>query len=118
MKTNFRKAGDMIIVDFSGHISFESNVPLRDHLQDLIKVLRSDRLTPRVIFNFEGLEFVGSSCISSFIQTLREFNSLSPTQPRYCRVASEFQKIIRAFDEEQVFAFYDDEERARRSFDQ
>ena len=118
MKTQFRKSGDAIVVEVSGQITFESNLPLKDHLYGLAKALRTDSSPTRVIFNLEDLEFVGSSCISAFIQTLKEFNSLSPTRPRYCGVGSEFQKIIRAFDNEQDFAFYDDEAGARRSFDQ
>ena len=53
----------------------------------------------------------------AFVQTLKEVNRDAPTRPRYCNVKSEFKKIIEAFDEEQAFEFFDNEERARNSFD-
>jgi hypothetical protein len=33
-------------------------------------------------------------------------------------VGSEFQKVIRAYDEENAFEFFETEERAKRSYDQ
>ena len=66
----------------------------------------------------EKLEFVGSSGISSFVQTLKEFTAVAQTKPRYCNVKSEFRRIIKAFDEEDLFQFYETEDRARKSFDQ
>jgi hypothetical protein len=33
-------------------------------------------------------------------------------------VKSEFQKVIKAFDESNAFEFYDNEERAKKSYDQ
>jgi hypothetical protein len=50
------------------------------------------------------------------VQTLKDFNRRSPTKPRYCNVGSEFQKVIRAFDDNEEFDFYDTEERARRKY--
>ena len=76
-----------------------------------------DQSPKKIIFNFENLEFVGSSGISNFVQTLKEVNARSSFRPRYCNVRSEFQKIIRAFDEAQEFEFFETEERARSSFD-
>jgi hypothetical protein len=33
-------------------------------------------------------------------------------------VRSEFRRVMQAFDEEELFEFHDNEERARKSFDQ
>lgn len=128
MKTEIRKSGDTIIVSMGGTLDFETAIPLREELASVIRHTRkytqgtgASARGPadlKIIFNFEELEFVGSSGISSFVQALREFNAAAPSRPRYCNVKSEFRRVIKAFDDEQAFEFFDNEERARRSFDQ
>lgn len=117
MKTQIKKQGDMIVVSLDGRLDFETFVPLREDLTKLMDESQQDSVPKKIIFNFEKLEFVGSSGISSFVQTLRDFNANSLTKPRYCHVKSEFKKIIKAFDENDLFEFYDSEDRARKSFD-
>ena len=118
MKTQIKKNGDTVIVSMDGRLDFETNGLLRDELSRLIKPIKTDSTPKKIIFNLENLEFVGSSGISSFVQTMKEFNANSPNKPRYCNVRSEFKRVIQAFDEEQGFEFHENEERARKSFDQ
>lgn len=118
MKTQIKKDGDTIVVSMNGKLDFETAVPLREDLGKLIKQTRTDSTPKKIIFNLEKLDFVGSSGISSFVQTLKDFNSAVPTKPRYCNVKSEFQKVIRAFGEADGFEFHENEDRAKKSFDQ
>jgi anti-anti-sigma factor len=120
MKAKIKKIGDTVVVCMDGRIDYDTNEPLKKRLSDLSKQIsrKNQDSVSKVIFNFEKLEFVGSSGISSFVQTLREFNLKATTKPRYCNVRSEFKKVIRAFDEEELFEFYDDENDAQRSFNQ
>lgn len=118
MKTHITKTEDVIIVSMNGHVDFETYVPLREDLAKLADQVRANETPKQIIFNFENLEFVGSSGISSFIQTLKEFNAIVPSKPRYCNVKSEFRKIIRAFDEAELFDFYENEDRAKKRHDQ
>ena len=118
MKTQIKKTGDLVVVEMNGRLDFETNGPLREELSKLIQPARTDSTPQKIIFNLESLEFVGSSGISSFVQTLKEFNASAPNKPRYCNVKSEFKRVIKAFDEEQAFEFHDNEERAKKSFDQ
>ncbi len=118
MKTQIKKNGDTIVVTMDGKLDFETYVPLREDLTKLIDQTKTDSVPKKIIFNLEKLEFVGSSGISSFVQTLKEFNASVPNKPRYCNVKNEFKRIIQAFNEEDLFDFYDNEDRARRSFDQ
>lgn len=118
MKTEFKRMGDTIVVQMDGTLDFETHEPLREDLSKLMNELSTEMTPKKVIFNLENLEFVGSSGISSFIQILKEFNANVPTKPRYCHVRSEFRRIIKIFDEDQLFDFYDNEDRARKSFDQ
>lgn len=119
MKTKIRKVSeDMLIVDIEGRLSFEESEPLRGKLTSLIRKNQTDETPKKVIFNLEKLEFVGSSGISSFVQTLKDFNTTASEKPRYCHVKSEFKKIIRAFDDGEAFEFFETEDRAKKSFDQ
>lgn len=118
MKTNIKKNGDTFVVTMDGRLDFETHVPLREDLTRLVKQAKTDSTPKKFIFNLEKLEFVGSSGISSFVQTLKEFNASVSTKPRYCHVKSEFKRVIKAFDEQDLFDFYDNEDRARKSFDQ
>lgn len=118
MKTQMKKIGDTIVVEFDGRLDFETAIPLREELSKLLNQTKTDSAPKKLIVNMENLEFVGSSGISSFVQTLKDFNTAAPTKPRYCNVKSEFRRVIKAFDEQDGFEFFDNEERARKSFDQ
>ena len=117
MKTQIKKQGDAIIVTMDGKLDFDTYVPLREDLSRLIRHAQTDTTPRKIIFNLEKLEFVGSSGISSFVQTLKEFNTSAPVRPKYCNVKSEFRRVIKAFDETDLFEFYENEERARKSYD-
>ena len=118
MKTHIKKKGDTVVVSMDGRLDFETHVPLREDLSKLLRNTKTDSVPTKIIVNLENLEFVGSSGISSFVQTLKDFTTESPTRPRYCNVRSEFKRIIKAFDEEELFEFFENEDRARKSFDQ
>ncbi len=107
MKTNIRKEGETIIVSIDGTLDFENQVPLKDDLQKLVKHTKVDSTARKIIFDLKNLEFVGSSGISAFVQTLREFNQAAPSKPVYFNVKSEFKKVMRAFDEFDTFDFGD-----------
>ena len=91
-----------------GKLDFETHIPFREDLSRIIRNAKSDSTPSKIIFNFERLEFVGSSGISSFVQTLKEFNAVSPSRPQYHNVRSEFKRVIKAFDEEALFDFFDE----------
>ena len=118
MKTDIKRSGDSIVVTMEGKLNYEMQDPFKEDLADLITDAKTDSVPKKIIFNFEKLEFVGSSGISSFVQTLKDFSARAPMRPRYCHVKSEFKRIIKAFDEADIFEFFDNEDRARKSFDQ
>ncbi len=115
MKTSIRRddAGGVVIVTLEGHLDFETTDTFRESLMRL----ETQSAKSRVIFDLGNLQFVGSSGISAFVQTLRDFNSRASTKPRYTNVKSEFKKIISAFDDNGSFEFWDNTERALKSFD-
>lgn len=129
MKTVIRRIGDTVIVALDGRLDFETYAPLREQLARLIPAeLKGESIVgpvssdaapgpTKIIFNLKNLEFVGSSGISSFVQTLKEFNEQMTVRPKYCNVRNEFKRIIKAFDESALFEFFDSEEGAKQSFD-
>lgn len=118
MKTEIKRDGNLFIVNLDGLLEFNTFIPLREKLEELIDRSKTDTTPTKFIFNLANLEFVGSSGISAFILALKEFSVATPTRPRYCNVKVEFKKIFNAFDEEKIFEFHDNEESAKRSFDQ
>lgn len=116
MKTQIKKTGDCVIINFEGNLDFESAEPLKENLSRILSATKTDSAA-KIIFDLENLEFVGSSGISNFVQTLKEFNHKTNEKPRYCNVKSEFKRIIKAFDEDQVFMIHDNVAHAKKSFD-
>lgn len=118
MKMKTQKIGDTVVVVMDGKLDFGTAEPLREDLSKLSRnLVATDESARKVIFNLDKLEFVGSSGISSFVQALKEFNDTVPNKPRYCHVKSEFKRIIKAFADEESFEFYENEDRARKSFE-
>lgn len=118
MKTQIKKTGDMVVVSVDGRLDFETATPFREDLTKLAKETKRDSVPRKIIFNLENLDFVGSSGISAFVQTLKDFNTQVTNRPRYCNVKSEFKRVIKAFDDADIFEFYENEDRAKKSFDQ
>lgn len=116
MKASIRKDGDTYIVHLEGYLDVNNQVPIRENLHRIARHSKTDSVA-KIIFNFQNLEFVGSSGISTFIQSLKEFENHSPIKPKYCHVRSEFRKIFKAFDDENSFEFFENEARARSSYD-
>lgn len=111
MQARVKKKGEITILELFGNVDFESAKPFHDQCTTFIK----DANHQRVVFNMKGLRFVGSSGISCFIQTLREFNHLS-IKPRFCGVGSEFKKMFRIYSPEETYEIFASEDEAAGSF--
>ncbi len=118
MKTQFQRSGDTLVVSIKGKIDFASQETLKEDLYKLLKPPKTDEVPKNIIFDMGKLEFVGSSGITSFIQTLKDFNTKAPNKPCYQNVKSEFQKIIRAYDEENAFEISDPQLPTKKPMDQ
>jgi anti-anti-sigma factor len=112
MKTSYRKTNEGLVIDLEGFLDFESQADLRKKLEAMTEKSSSEK--ELIIFNLRNLEFVGSSGISHFISTLKQFHASCPTEPRYCNVGTEFRKLMNAMDDDGIFEFYEDEASALR----
>lgn len=112
MKSNFKKIGDTIVVSVDGKLDYETQDTFKENLQKVATATtqnKTDSTPTKVIFNMENLEFVGSSGITEFIRTLKDFGTATDQKARILKASSEFKKVMRAFDDEQTFEFADQE---------
>jgi anti-anti-sigma factor len=107
MKTRIKKLGDSVVVALDGKVDYETQEPFRQDLQKLVSENKQDSAPKSFVFDLGNLEFVGSSGITHLIQTLKDFTHQTGARPRYVNVGSEFQKIMRAFDETGDFDLID-----------
>ena len=107
MKAQIKNVGDTIFVEVGGKLDYETQEPFKENLKKIATATNTDSTPTKVIFDMEGLEFVGSSGITQFIQTLKEFGTKTDQKARILKASSEFKKVMRAYDDEQTFEFSD-----------
>src|SRR5690606_29198784 len=107
-KTRISVQGDFTVVELSGYLDFEAANPIAHTIDGIYK----ENKQAKVVINMTGLEFVGSSGISSFVKNLRVFNKLK-MKPAYCGVKSEFVRLFRVFEEQHPFEVSENLEKAR-----
>ena len=115
MKAKLSSRNDSIVISIDGKVDYETQDAVCDFINSTIKRNNRDQAAKQVIVNFTDLEFVGSSGITQFVQSLKQIHNDTDFTPKYCGVRSEFQKIIKAFDEENAFDFYDDTSLSKRN---
>ncbi len=97
-----------ITVHMEGGLDFENSLPFRRELQGLIK----DNPLSSVTLDMNGLDFVGSSGIGVFVETLRILND-KKSQIKLSNVKTEFLKVFKLFEydamEAMIMDFENDE---------
>lgn len=115
MKARIKSTQDSIILYLDGKIDYETQDTVCALIQSTLKRNQKTKIPKDVVISLENLEFVGSTGITQFVESLKAIHIDHKTPARYCHVRSEFQKIIRAFDEEDAFEFFDDETMTRKN---
>ena len=115
MKAKISSQDDSIVISIDGKIDYETQDAVAAFIGSTIERNNRDHSAKDIILNFENLEFVGSSGITQFVQSLKNIHNETDFTPKYCGVRSEFQKIIKAFDEGNEFSFYDDTSLSKRN---
>ncbi len=111
MKAIVTNKRGITIVSFEGHLTFSHTTKLKETLQELYERKKNKK----VAFNFEKLEFVGSSGIKSFIKMLKEFNK-DTQKPRFYGLSLEYQRLFKAFEGRTPFFIFNDEHEALKSY--
>ena len=97
MKANIlRDAMGNITVQMEGDLDYEHSTPLRDELVDLA----SDNPNAKIMVDIGGIDFVGSSGICHFVETIQAINTEKHDFNRICltNVSQEFRKIFRLYN--------------------
>ena len=115
MKARVKSTDRSIVISIDGKVDYESQDQVCATINHTIERNKKDQAAKKIIVNFKNLEFVGSSGITQFVQSLKQIHHETDVTPKYCGVRSEFQKIIKAFDEENQFDFYEDDSLVKRS---
>ena len=115
MKAKISSQDESIVISIDGKIDYETQDAVAAFIGSTIERNQRDHAAKEIIVNFSDLQFVGSTGITQFVQSLKNIHNETDFTPKYCGVKSEFQKIIKAFDEGNEFDFYDDTSLMKRN---
>lgn len=115
MKARIKNNDNSVIISLDGKIDYETQDKVCEVINGAIEKNKKDQVAKKVVLNLSALEFVGSSGITQFVQSLKHIHHETSVTPKYCGVRSEFQKIMKAFDEENEFDFFDDEALSKKN---
>jgi anti-sigma B factor antagonist len=92
-----------ITVHMEGSLDYETSSPFRKELADLIE----DNPHVGITLDMNQLDFVGSSGIGVFVETVKSLNA-KKDQIRLMNVKSEFLKVFKLYDMEAMEAIIHD----------
>ena len=88
-----RDSSGNIIIQMKGDFTYENSAPLRVELSEVI----NENPTSDITLNMQNIDFVGSSGIGHFVETLRICNVKRPIV-RLSNVRTEFIKVFKLYD--------------------
>lgn len=86
-----------ITVHIEGGLDFENSIPLKDELHSLAK----DNPASKITIDLNGLDFVGSSGIGFFVETVKILNQ-KKEQFKLTNVKSEFLRVFQLYDKDMM----------------
>lgn len=89
MQARIAQEGGVLVVHLSGHIDVETAEPFHHACQ-------SQLMNHKVVFDFSQLNFVGSSGLLPFLETLQDFSNANPSGFKLSGVGSEFKRLFGA----------------------
>ena len=86
-----------ITVQMSGDLDYEHSMPLRDQLNEL----SAENPQAKITVDLGGIDFVGSSGICHFVETVQMINQEKQSHNRMSlsNVSQEFRKIFRLYSD-------------------
>lgn len=95
MKSNIlRDASGDIIIQMSGEINYEHSIPFRNQLLSLV----GENPNTKIKVDIGGIDFVGSSGICHFVETLKLIDGQARDKLSLSNVRSEFVKVFRLYN--------------------
>ena len=94
MKANvLRDANGNIIVHMQGDLNYDHSYPLRNELQAIVK----NNLNAKITIDIGAIDFVGSSGICHFVETIKLLKEGEHQNINLCNVKPEFLKIFKLY---------------------
>jgi len=115
MKAKIKQNSDILVLSLEGKIDYESQDDACALINKTIVKNKTDEVPKQILVSMKELQFVGSAGITHFVEQLKKIHETTDVTPKYIGVKSEFQKIMKAFDAENEFEFFDDEKLNRRN---
>lgn len=109
MEAKAEKYDDIVIVNLSGRLDYES-------ADKFCKICLSDIVRSKVVFNLSDLKFIGSNGVLPFVQAISSLSLQTKSGLKLCSVSVEFKKL---FESSTIgnLEFYESLESACGSFD-
>lgn len=100
-----RDAYGDIIIQMQGDLAFEHSLPLRSQISTLVE----ENPQAKITVDMAGIDFVGSSGICHFIETITLINSNRALHEKIkiSNVSNDFQRVFRLFSEEEAELLFD-----------
>ncbi len=111
MKATIEHVNGVSVIRFEGFLDFEHSSAIKEKLLEVVQ----GKKNKKILFNFEKLEFVGSSGIKPFVQFLKKLNK-SQIPPKYYGLSPEYQKIFRSLEGRSKFDILGPEGKATQSY--
>lgn len=108
MKAELQKKGDVFVVSIEGKLEIENTQPFRDACVGKL-------LEQKLIFNMESANFVGSTGLQSFLETISKIDQSNGYGLKIVGVKPEFRRIIANLEIKNV-TFHDTMDAAFSSF--
>ncbi len=100
MKAKIEWQQDVLVVGLDGQIDFEN---VREFRKKSLRHFTQNK----VIFRLDGLDFVGSTGLMDFVQTLKEVSELNPNGIGLCQLSFEFEKLLQNHETHKLLVFED-----------
>jgi anti-sigma B factor antagonist len=100
-----RDAMGNVIVQMQGDLDYEHSMPLRDQLNEIA----TDNPQSKITVDLGGIDFVGSSGICHFVETLQIINQTKDehNKMKLANVSTEFKKIFRLYSIDEAELIWD-----------
>jgi anti-anti-sigma factor len=87
MQAKIMKEDGVCVIYLSGQLNYDSIPPFRKTCLDHL-------VHEKVIFHCRDLQFVGSTGITDFVETLEKLQQSSVQSPRFCGMSAEFRCLM------------------------
>ena len=101
MEAHLRRMGDVTVISISGSLSIEETQPFQ-------RVCVQNFAGQKVIFNMQNANFVGSTGIQAFLETLQTMDAGPEQNVRIVGVRTEFKRMISSLESKKIEFFEDD----------